>query len=105
VTGHDVVVTLESTGAPTGTVTPITAQELVDELNDTVAWPDLDGLLTAALSSTDKDNAGAANDGSGSVAVAVSPTAMTDASNSKIGHVIRWITGTTCVVAFSDQEA
>jgi hypothetical protein len=29
---------------------------------------------------------------------------LTSSSNSKIGRVIRWISSTTCIVAFSDQE-
>ncbi|WP_447983789.1 cytoplasmic protein [Nitrospira sp. Nam74] len=29
---------------------------------------------------------------------------LTATSNSKIGRIIRWVTGTTCIVAFNDQE-
>lgn len=59
-------------------LTPITAQDLVDELNDAATWTDMAGVATAELFTRDAQNAGADNDGTGSVAVAVPQTAFID---------------------------
>lgn len=78
IVGHAVTVTL---AYATGAVTPISANNLITQLNDNGTWPGISAIFSAALFTRDAQNVGVTNTGAGTYATA---QALQSASNESL---------------------